>query len=88
MAAGDVSHKFFLEICELCRTYSRNRVKAGKNIIRYPFSRISKVVDSNGVTRVELENLLENSKLTSYAPLVLNLMLLKLNRDKRKRTLL
>ena len=62
MEAGDVSHKPFLEICELCKTYSRSRVKTGKNIVTYPFSRTSKVVDSSGVTRVELGNLLENLK--------------------------
>ena len=62
MAADDVSHKPFFDICELCRTYSRNRVKTGKNIIKDPFRRTSKVVDSSGVTRVELGNLLENFK--------------------------
>ena len=61
-AAGDVSHKPFLDICELCKTYFRDRVKTGKNIARDPFSRTSKVADSSGVTRIELGNLLENFK--------------------------
>ena len=62
MAVCDVSHKPFLEIYELCKTYSRSRVKTGKNIVRDPFSRTSKVAYSSAVTRVELGNLLENFK--------------------------
>jgi len=54
MAAGDVSHKPFAEICELCKKYSRSRVKTVKSVMIDPFSRTSRVVDSSGVTRVEL----------------------------------
>lgn len=57
MAAGDVSHKPFTEICELCKKYS-SRIKTGKSVIRYPFSRSTRFVDINGVTRKELGNFL------------------------------
>jgi hypothetical protein len=32
MASGDISHKPFSEICEMCKNYSRSRAKIGKNV--------------------------------------------------------
>ena len=61
MASGDVSHKSFEEITELCRKYSRSRAKAGRSTREGP-SRISKKVGTGGFTRTELGNLLENFK--------------------------
>ena len=63
MAAGDVSHKNFAQISEMCKNYSRSRGKVAKNF-RDPFSRNVRgnVPISGGVTRVELGNLLENLK--------------------------
>jgi hypothetical protein len=61
MASGDISHKPFSEICEMCKNYSRSRDKIGKNV-RDPYSRNLKPVNSGGITRVEIGNLLENFK--------------------------
>ena len=61
MASGDVSHKSFEDITELCRKYSRSRAKAGKSTREGP-SRISRTAGTSGITRVELGNLLENFK--------------------------
>ena len=63
MLAGDISHKTFSQIGEMCKNYSRNRGKVAKNF-REPFSRNVRgnVPSSGGVTRVELGNLLENFK--------------------------
>ena len=61
MASGDVSHKSFEEITELCRKYSRSRAKAGKSTRESP-SCISRTAGTSGITRIELENLLENFK--------------------------
>ena len=63
MAAGDISHKTFAQISEMCKNYSRSRGKVGKNF-REPYSRNVKgdIPSSGGVTRVELGNLLENFK--------------------------
>ena len=58
MASGDIYHKSFDEICELCRKYSRSKAKTGK-IVRDGFPQASKSVDINGVTRMEIGNLLE-----------------------------
>jgi hypothetical protein len=61
MASGDISHKPFSEICEMCRNYSRSRAKTRKSV-RDPYSRNLKAVSSGGITRVEIENLLEKLK--------------------------
>jgi hypothetical protein len=61
MASGDISHKPFSEICEMCKNYSRSRAKTGKNV-RDPYNRNLKPVSSGGITRVEIGNLLENFK--------------------------
>ena len=63
MASGDISHKPFAQIGEICRNYSRIRGKFGRNL-REPYNRNLKgnTPISEGVTRVELGNLLENFK--------------------------
>ena len=61
MASGDVSHKSFEEITELCRKYSRSRAKAGRNVREGP-SRTSRTTGTSGAIRTELGNLLENFK--------------------------
>ena len=43
MASGDISHKRFSEICEMCKNYSRSRAKTGKNV-RDPYNRSLKPV--------------------------------------------
>ena len=58
MGTGDVSQLTFEEIFNLCKKYSRSKVKNGKGIRD---TRINKSA-SGGVTRVELGNLLENFK--------------------------
>jgi hypothetical protein len=62
MESGDISHKPFTEICEMCRNYSRSRAKTWKSV-RDPYSRNLKAVSSGGITRVEIGNLLENFKM-------------------------
>jgi hypothetical protein len=64
MASGDISHKPFAEICEMCKNYSRSRAKTGKNV-RDPYNRSLKPVSSGGIMRAEIGNLLENFKKTS-----------------------
>jgi hypothetical protein len=61
MASGDIYHKNFEEISELCRTYSRSKGKTIKSV-REPFNRNTKATTSGGVTRSELGNFLENFK--------------------------
>jgi hypothetical protein len=61
MASGDISHKPFAEICEMCKNYSRSRAKTGKNV-RDPYNRSLKPISSGGITRAEIGNLLENFK--------------------------
>jgi hypothetical protein len=62
MASSDISHKPFAEICEICKNYSRNRAKTGKNV-RDPYNRNLKPVSSGGITRAEIGKLLENFKI-------------------------
>jgi hypothetical protein len=61
MALGDISHKPFTEICEMCRNYLRSRAKTWKSV-RDPYSRNLKTISLGGITRVEIGNLLENFK--------------------------
>ena len=63
MASGDVSHKSFAHIGDMCRNYSRIRGKFGRNI-QEPYSRNLRgnTPSSGGVTRIELRNLSENFK--------------------------
>ena len=59
MTSGDVSHRSFEEITELCRKYSRSRAKVGRSVGEGA-SRTSRTTGTSGVTRIELGNLLEN----------------------------
>ena len=63
MEAGDISHKTFAQIGEMCKNYSRSRGKVTKKF-REPFSRNIRgnVPSSGGITRVYIGNLLENYK--------------------------
>ena len=63
MASGDISHKPFAQIGEMCRKYSRSRGEIGR-ILQEPYNRNPKgnTSSSRGVTRIELGNLLENFK--------------------------
>jgi hypothetical protein len=60
MGSGDISLLPFVDICNLCKKYSRSRAKTGKGV-RDTFSRVTKYTEG-GVTRVELVNLLEYFK--------------------------
>ena len=61
MASGDIYHKSFDEISELCREYSCTRAKTSE-IVRDGFLRASEAINTSGVTRMEIGNLLENFK--------------------------
>ena len=63
MAFGDISHKTFAQIYEICINYSKSRGKVGINI-REPYNRKPKrnTSSSGGVTTIELGNLLEKFK--------------------------
>jgi hypothetical protein len=61
MASGDISHKPFAEICEMCKNYSRSRAKTGKNV-QDPYNRNLKPIISGGITKAEIGSLLENFK--------------------------
>ena len=63
MEAGNISHKTFTQINEMCKNYSRSRGEVGKNF-REPYSRNVRgnIPSLGGVTRMELCNLLENFK--------------------------
>jgi hypothetical protein len=59
MASGDISHKPFSEICEMCRKYSRSRAKIRETILD-PYNRNLELVSSGGIIREKIGNLLEN----------------------------
>ena len=63
MVVGDISHKKFAQISEMCKNYSKSRGKVAKKN-REPFSKNTRgnVPSSSGLTRLELGNLLENFK--------------------------
>ena len=63
MEAGDISHKTFAQIGDMCKNYCRSRGKVGRNL-RDPYNRNPKgnTSSSGGVTRIEIGNLLENFK--------------------------
>ena len=63
MASGDISHKPFAQIGDMCRHYSISRGKSWRNL-RHPYNRNLKGNTSSygGVTRIELGNLLEKLK--------------------------
>jgi hypothetical protein len=57
MASGNISHKPFAEIYEMCKNYSRSRAKTWKNV-RDPYNRNIKEVSSGVIMRAEIGNLL------------------------------
>jgi hypothetical protein len=61
MESGDISHKPFSEICEICKNYSRSRSKKGKNV-QDPYNRNLKPISLGGIIRAEIGNLLEKFK--------------------------
>jgi hypothetical protein len=61
MESGDISHKPFPKICEMCNNYSRSRAKTEKNV-QDLYNRNLKPVSSGGITRAEIGNLLEKFK--------------------------
>jgi hypothetical protein len=62
MESCDIYHKPFAKICEMCKNYSRSRVKTRKNVWD-PYNRNLKPISSGGITREEIGNLLENFKI-------------------------
>jgi hypothetical protein len=50
MASGDIFHKPFSEIYEMCKNYSRSRAKKGKNVWD-PYNRNLKPIISSDTTR-------------------------------------
>ena len=83
METGDISHKTFTKINEMCKNYSRSRGKVGKKF-REPYSRNIRgnIPISGGVTRVELGNLLDNFKTNIFGKMGSQLDALK---DKKRR---
>jgi hypothetical protein len=79
MELGDISHKPFSEMCEMCKNYSRSRDKTGKNV-RDPYNRSLKPVSSGGIMRAEKGNLLENFKTNILSTIGSQLDTLKLKR--------
>ena len=63
MASGDISHKPFAQIGEICRNYCRSRGEVRRNLLE-PYDRNLKgnTPSLGGVTRMEIGNLLENFK--------------------------
>ena len=60
MGVGDVSLVKYVEICDLCRRYSRNSSRSGRGI-QDTINRTTKTT-REGVSRVEIGNLLEGFK--------------------------
>ena len=83
MELGDISHKPFTKICEMCRNYSRSRAKTGKSDLD-PYSRNLKAVSSGGITRVEIGNLLENFKTDILSTIGSQLDMLKIKKKQEE----
>jgi hypothetical protein len=62
MESGDISHKTFSKICEMCKNYSRSRDKAINNVWD-PYNRSLKSVSSGGIMREEIGKLIEKFKI-------------------------
>jgi len=65
LSGGDIYKKPFVEVIELCCTYSRSQAKVGKNLRELKDNSrdyVKKKIVANTVTRVKLRNLLENFK--------------------------
>jgi hypothetical protein len=79
MESGDIVHNPFVEICEMCKNYSRSRAKTWKNV-KDPYNRSLKTVSSCGITREEIGNLLENFKTVILSTIGSQLDTLKLKK--------
>jgi hypothetical protein len=79
MESGDISHKPFVEICEMCKNYSRSRAKTRKKVCD-PYNISLKLVSSGGITRVEIGNLLEHFKIDILSTIGSHLDTLKLKK--------
>jgi hypothetical protein len=79
MASCDISHKTFVEICEMCKNYSRSRAKTRKNVWD-PYNRSLKPISSGGITREDIGNLLENFKIDILSTIGSQLDTLKINK--------
>lgn len=65
LRGGDIYKKKFIEVIELCRTYSRSQAKVGKKLRDLRDNSrdyVQKKTVANAITRVELGNLLEHFK--------------------------
>ena len=63
MEVGDISHKNFTQICDMCKNNSKSRGKVAKFVLETCSRNVrGNVPSSSAVTRVELGNLLENLK--------------------------
>jgi hypothetical protein len=83
VASGDISHKPFVKIYEMCKNYSRSRAKIGKNVWD-PYSRNLKPVSSGGIIRVEIGNLLENFKIDILSTIGSQLDTLKIKKKREE----
>jgi hypothetical protein len=83
MESSDISHKPFVEICEMCKKYSSSRAKTGKNV-RDPYNRSLKLVSSGGIMRAEIGNLLENFKTNILSTIGSQLDTLKLKKKQEE----
>ena len=79
MASGDIFHKSFTEICEMCKNYSRSRAKTRKNV-QDPYNRNLKPVSPGGIIRAEIGNLLENFKIDILSTIGSHLDTLKIKK--------
>jgi hypothetical protein len=83
MASGEISHKPFSEICEMCKNYSRSGAKIGKNV-QDPYNEILKLVSVGGITREEIGNLLENFKIDILSTIGSQLDTLKIKKKQEE----
>jgi hypothetical protein len=83
MESGDISHKPFAEICEMCKNCSRSRAKTGKNV-QDPYNRRLKLVSLGGITKEEIGNLLENFKIDILRKIGSQLDTLKLKKKQEE----
>jgi hypothetical protein len=83
MESCDISHKPFVEICEMCRNYSRSRAKTGKSV-QDPCSRNLKEFILGSITRVEIGNLLENIKTSTLSTIGSHLDTLNIKKKQEK----
>jgi hypothetical protein len=85
MSSRDIYQKPFADIAEYYKRYSLSQAKTGKSI-RDPTNRIAKPT-SEGVTRIELGNILENFKTDILHTISSQLDTMQIKRNKRKKKL-